>query len=87
MASVTVVKWAGSETNDVLRRSQCGYLGKDFGRGDMGLAEWTFNEPSRSWIDSCSKGEAEKLELARMEQCCRDRYGAVCMRQTLFVVE
>jgi len=41
-----------------------------FGKGKEGLAEWIVNKPSRSWIGSCSKGEAENLELANIEHRC-----------------
>ena len=38
-------------------------LRKEFGRGEEGLAKWVFNKPGRSWIGSCSKGEAENLKF------------------------
>ena len=45
-------------------------LRKKSGRGKEGLAEWIVNKPSRSWIGSCSKGEAENLDLVAMEHRC-----------------
>ncbi len=45
-------------------------LRKEFGRGEESLAEWIFNKPRRSWIGSCSKGDAETWELASMEHRC-----------------
>jgi len=45
-------------------------LPKESGRGKEDLAEWIVNKPSRSWIVSFSKGEAENLELANIEHRC-----------------
>lgn len=45
-------------------------LRKEFEKVAEGLAESAFNKPSRSWIGSCSTGENEILELARMEHRC-----------------
>jgi len=45
-------------------------LPKEFGKVAAGLAESVVNKPTRSWIGSCSTGENENLELARMEHRC-----------------
>ncbi len=58
-------------------------LPKESGSSKEGLAERIVNKPSRSRTGSCSKGEAENWELANIEHRCWDRYGAVCMWQTL----